>query len=150
MIIRVATLDDFQIVNEIEKSCFVEPYNEEHLLYEFKENPLNKILVAVEDNKVIGFINFMITFNSATITQVAVIPEYRKQGIATMLLREMEKSFPKDIDDVVETITLEVRKSNVAAIKLYEKDGYELVVEKKHYYKDGEDALYMVKRLLCQ
>ena len=65
-------------------------------------------------------------------------------------LKEMEKLFPKDIDDVVETVTLEVRKSNEAAIKLYEKNGYVFVVNKKAYYSNGEDAVYMVKRLLCQ
>ena len=62
----------------------------------------------------------------------------------------MENCFTNDIEDVVETVTLEVRKSNDAAIKLYEKNGYEFVVEKKHYYPNGEDAVYMVKRLLCQ
>ena len=79
--------------------------------------------------------------------QVAVTNKFRGQGIATHLLSEMEHSFPKEIDDVVETITLEVRESNEAAKALYLKNGYELVVVKKNYYKDGENALYMLKRL---
>lgn len=151
MIIRRVKKEDFEQVYEIEQSCFKDPYPKNHLEYEFFENPVNVILVAENNSKIVGFIDFMITFNSATIVQIAVIPEYRKQKIATMLLKEMENSFPKDIEDVVENVTLEVRKTNESAINLYKKDGYEIIVEKKHYYPDGEDAIYMVKRiLLCQ
>lgn len=147
MIIRKAEKKDFEQVYEIEQSCFKDPYPRKHLEYEFYENPINMILVAEDNNKIVGFNNFLITFNSASIVQVAVIPSYRKQGIATKLLSEMENSFPKDKDDVVEFVTLEVRKSNEAAISLYKKNGYEVIVDKKHYYADGEDALYMVKRI---
>ena len=149
--IRKVRKEDFEQVYAIEKTCFKDPYPRNQLEYEFSSNPVNVILVAEEDNKVIGFIDFMITFNSATIVQIAVLPEYRGKHIATNLLKEMEQTFPKNLDDVVENVTLEVRKSNEAAINLYKKDGYEIIVEKKHYYADGEDALYMVKRiLLCQ
>lgn len=144
---RLVKLADFDQVLEIENSCFKEPYKEEDLKYEFTKNPVNKIIVAVDEEKVIGFIDFLITFNSSTIMQIAVKDEYRRQGIATQLLEEMTKSFPKEIDDVVETITLEVRESNVAAKKLYESVGYEVVTIKKNYYKDGENAVYMIKRL---
>ena len=151
MIIRKVKKEDFEQVYQIEQTCFKDPYPRKHLEYEFFENPINIILVAEEDEKIVGFIDFMVTFNSATIVQIAVLPEYRKQKIATNLLNEMENCFPKDLDDVVENVTLEVRKSNEAAINLYKKDGYEIIVEKKHYYPDGEDAIYMVKRiLLCR
>ena len=60
----------------------------------------------------------------------------------------METLFPKDIENVVETVTLEVRESNLKAINLYTKNGYERVIVKPKYYSNGEDALYMVKRLL--
>ena len=145
-----ATLKDFEQICEIEQACFVEPYTREQLMYEFNENPLNKILVACDEDKIVGFVDYMITFNSATISQIAVLPNYRKKGLGSKLLEEMEKSFPKEIDDVVETITLEVRESNINAISFYKKNGYEDVVIKKHYYKNGENAVYMIKRLLCQ
>lgn len=145
-----ATLKDFEQIYEIEQACFVEPYTREQLMYEFSENPLNKILVAYDEDKIVGFVDYMITFNSATISQIAVLPNYRKKGLGSKLLEEMEKSFPKEIDDVVETITLEVRESNINAISFYKKNGYENVVIKKHYYKNGENAVYMIKRLLCQ
>ncbi len=145
-----ATLKDFEQIYDIEQSCFVEPYTREQLMYEFNENPLNKILVAYDEDKIVGFVDYMITFNSATISQIAVLPNYRKKGLGSKLLEEMEKSFPKEIDDAVETITLEVRESNINAISFYKKNGYENVVIKKHYYKNGENAVYMIKRLLCQ
>lgn len=144
---RLAKQEDFEQVLEIENECFKQPYTRKELEYEFNENPVNKIIVAESEGKIIGFIDFLITFNSSTIMQVAVTNKFRGQGVATHLLSEMEHSFPKEIDDVVETITLEVRESNEAAKALYLKNGYELVVVKKNYYKDGENALYMLKRL---
>lgn len=144
---RLAQKKDFEAVLALENECFKEPYSRKELEYEFNENPVNKIIVAEDDGMVIGFIDYLITFNSATIMQVAVTKNYRSIGIATQLLSEMENSFPKEIEDLVETITLEVRVSNKAAVNLYTKNGYKIVVVKSHYYKDGENAIYMVKRL---
>ena len=144
---RLAKKSDFEEVLTIENECFKEPYSREDLLYEFEENPVNKIIVAEHDGKVIGFIDYLITFNSATIIQVAVTKEFRNLGIGTRLLEEMEKSFPEDIDEIVESVTLEVRVSNQTAVKMYTKNGYKIVVVKRNYYKDGENAIYMVKRL---
>lgn len=144
---RLVALEDFEEVQLIENECFKEPYSTADLHYEFEENPVNTIIVAENDGRVIGFIDFLVTFTSATIMQVAVTKEFRKNGIATKLLNEMENSFPKEIDDLVETITLEVRESNEAAKNLYLKNGYKIVVIKSNYYKDGENAIYMLKRL---
>lgn len=144
---RLAKKKDFESVLALENECFKEPYSREELEYEFNENPVNKIIVAEHDGRIVGFIDYLITFNSATIMQVAVTKNYRSIGIGTQLLREMENSFPEEVEDMVETITLEVRVSNKAAIDMYIKDGYKIVVVKSHYYKDGENAIYMVKRL---
>ena len=144
---RLATNKDFDAVQEIENECFKEPYSTQELKYEFEENPVNKIIVAEKDGQVIGFIDFLVTFNSATIMQIAVTKKYRGLGIATRLLAEMEHNFPEDLEDLVENITLEVRVSNQAAVNLYTKNGYKIVVVKSHYYKDGENAIYMIKRL---
>lgn len=144
---RLANKSDFEAVLAIENECFKEPYSRSELEYEFNENPVNKIIVAEHDGRVIGFIDYLITFNSATIMQVAVTKNYRSIGIGTQLLEEMENSFPKEIEDMVETVTLEVRVSNKAATNMYVKNGYKIVVVKSKYYKDGENAIYMVKRL---
>ena len=125
---RFATTKDFNDVLALENECFKEPYSEDDLRYEFKNNPVNKIIVAVDGKRIVGFIDYLITFNSSTIMQVAVTKEYRGKGIATQLLSEMEKSYPKNIEDIVETVTLEVRESNVAAKNLYLKNGYMIIV----------------------
>lgn len=148
--VRLLEKADLDRVFEIEKECFINPWKYSDIEYELDGNPVNKFLVLESDEEIVGFNDFMITFNSATISQIAVTKKYRRQGLATLLLDEMEKYFPKEGEDIVEAVTLEVRASNIPAFKLYEKHGYEVVVKKPHYYPDGEDAIYMVKRLLCR
>ena len=147
-LIRKAVKEDIDDLLKIENLCFIDPWKRKDFEYELGENPINTILVIEKDLSLIGFIDFMITFNSATISQIAVLPEYRNKGYATRLLSEMETMFPKDIENVVETVTLEVRESNLKAINLYAKNGYEKVVTKPKYYSNGEDAIYMIKRLI--
>ena len=150
---KIRTLEkaDLEQVYQIEKECFINPWKFSDIEYEFQGNPVNKFLVLEVNGKIVGFNDFMITFNSATISQIAVTKEFRRNGFGTILLNEMEKCFPKESDDIVENVTLEVRASNETAINLYKKHGYEVVVVKPHYYPDGEDAIYMVKRLmLCR
>ena len=74
---RFATTKDFNDVLALENECFKEPYSEDDLRYEFKNNPVNKIIVAVDGKRIVGFIDYLITFNSSTIMQVAVTKEYR-------------------------------------------------------------------------
>ncbi|MCR5332803.1 MAG: ribosomal protein S18-alanine N-acetyltransferase [Bacilli bacterium] len=145
--IRKAELKDLEMILPIENECFISPWKESDLKYELTENPVNKFYVLDDEGKVVGFLNFMITFNSATISQIAVTKLYRHQGLALKLMEQMFLDLPKDGDEVVEFVTLEVRKSNVAAISLYKKCGFEIIVDKKAYYPDGEDAVYMVKRM---
>lgn len=145
---RNATLNDVDELNKIEIQSFVDPWKKEDLIYELSSNPLNKFLIIEIDGKIIGFIDYMITFNSATISQIAIDKEFRNKGYATALLNKMEDSFIKSGDDAVEYVTLEVRNSNENAQKLYEKNGYKKITIKKNYYADGEDAIYMVKGLI--
>lgn len=145
---RSSSLNDIDELLEIENESFVNPWKKEDLIYELTSNPLNKFLVIEIDGKIIGFIDYMITFNSATISQIAIKKEYRNKGYATNLLDKMEETFIKSGEDAVEYVTLEVRNSNINAQKLYEKNGYKKVTIKKNYYIDGEDAIYMVKGLI--
>ena len=139
---------DIDSLVELENECFIHPFSRKDLLYEINDNPVNKIIVAKDGGKIAGVIDYMITFNSATITQIAVTSSYRRKGIGFELLKRMEETFPKNIEDMVETITLEVRKTNEPAHLLYLKAGYEDLLIKKNYYQDGEDAIYMIKRLI--
>lgn len=139
---KVATTDDLKAIKEIEDESFHKPFTLEELIYEIKENPFSKYILCLIDGKIVGFINFWITFDSATINQIATKKEYRNKGIATNLLEYAETLLKKEN---VEFFTLEVRESNVAAINLYLKFGFIKISVKKGYYADGEDAIYMVK-----
>jgi ribosomal protein S18 acetylase RimI-like enzyme len=76
----------------------------------------------------------------AWIATVAVLPEFRGQGIGSALLSACESRIP------LSRIRLCVRPSNEVAIRLYEKFGYAQVGEWTRYYNDSESALVMEKR----
>lgn len=143
-VVRKLMPADFKAVMGIENECFAHPYDENQMLYEINENPVAYLYVAVVDHEVVGFIDFYITFNSATICQIAVKKEFRRKGIAQLLWKQMEKDFATQAEPI-EFLTLEVRTSNDAARAFYKKNGLEEITIKKQYYDDGEDAAYMVR-----
>ena len=85
---------------------------------------------------------YWILFDNAQICNICVRDEYRKKGIASDLFDIAENAFQMH---ECFSITLEVRVSNEPAINLYKKRGFSTVCIKKGYYKDGEDAYYMMK-----
>ena len=147
--IRFMKKEDITSLVTIENDSFKDgKYSKNQLLYEYNENPFSKILVNVDNNLVNAFLIYMVTFNSATIVQIAVTPKLRRKGIATKLLKAMEKELLKKGYGQVENVTLEVRDSNKSAIKLYLKNGYTKNHVKKKYYDNGDNAIYMMKVLL--
>ena len=129
-------------IMQIEKECFIEPFKEESMIYELEGNEFSSFYLALIDNKVVGFLDFWITFDSSTICQIAVSKEYRNKCIASKLL---EKMFEDLKDKEVVVSTLEVRAHNESAINLYLKHGYFKEIVKPHYYNNGDDAIYMIK-----
>ena len=147
-IIRKAMIADLDAIEEISNSSFVHTsYKKKDFLYDMQENPVGYFLSAIVDDKVVGFIDFFITFNSATIALIAVKEEYRGKGIGNLLLGAALRECEAQLEPV-EFLTLEVRKSNLNAQKFYKKHKFELVTTKKSYYEDGEDALYFVRSLI--
>ena len=138
--IREATHNDIQSLLELEQS-FLAPWPQNYIEYELGENPVNTFLVITLMDKVVGFIDYWITFDSATISQIAISNQYRRRGLATKLLQEMyDDCYAKR----VRNITLEVRTENKSAVFLYEKFGFKTVLTKPHYYDNGDDAFYML------
>ena len=150
--LRLMNINDLDAILAIENESFLSPWRKEDWLYELNENPINVIYVLeVEENgakEVVGFIDFMVTFTSSTISQIAVKKAYRKRNLGTLLLNQMLEHLNKQYPEEVETITLEVRKHNAPAIAFYEKNGFEAVLIKPHYYDNGDDAIYMIRRLI--
>ena len=138
---------DILAVSSLEMASFTMPYPEKEIRYELKENPVAELYVAVKDEEVLGYIDFMITFDSATISRIAVNDLARRQGIGQALIDKMV-AVCKRQKDPVSFITLEVRPSNTAALALYTKNEWKQVTIKKGYYDDGEDAIYMVRSIV--
>lgn len=79
------------------------------------------------------------------VTSIAVLPDYRKRGLATSLLSQLHTHLEQSRG--VHNVGLHVRQGNVAATRLYERKlGYNIEQVLDHYYADGEPAYYMMRR----
>lgn len=145
--IRPMVMNDLSQVMEIENSSFINPWKEKDLIYEMKENPVSNVWVleisspSLGLKQICGYCDYWVTFDSGTICQIAVHPEIRKEGLGSMMMEEIIKDAKAK---KVRNLTLEVRKSNDAAINLYKKFGFYISHIKPAYYNDGEDAIYMI------
>ena len=101
------------------------------------ENKFSKKFVLELNGKVVGYIVYWVVRGEATIMTFAIDKEHQNKGYGEFLLRESLKK----ID--AKRILLDVRKTNLRAINLYRKLGFRLVSERKSYYSDGENALFM-------
>jgi ribosomal-protein-alanine N-acetyltransferase len=138
MTIRRLTAADLPAAAEIEKSCFSVPWTEGMLAGEVAEG---LCLGAFEDEKLVGYCSMRSVLDEGYINNVAVLPAYRRRGIARALLTELEKSA-----EGLAFLTLEVRESNSAAQALYVSLGYLPVGRRPRYYeRPVEDALLMTK-----
>lgn len=134
---------DLDRVLEIEQASFSSTYNREQYLYELEENPCAKLFVIEEENKIVGFIDYWITFENCQLSKIAVDLHERKKGYAKQLMDFMIKDA---ITQMCEIVSLEVRESNLTAQKLYESYGFLEVNRRKGYYSDNQEtAIVMVK-----
>ncbi len=125
---------------EIEKQCFSTPWSENALSEEIT-NPHARFFVCIKDDVVCGYIGAHNVVGEVYITNVAVLPAYRGLGIGAMLVGFLKEYCKTENADF---ITLEVRKSNSVAQKLYSKMGFKVVGERKGFYENPkEDAILM-------
>lgn len=138
MVIENMVKDDVHGVWEIENACFSQPWSEQ-AFYDELINPYGITLVAKCDGVVAGFLNVRDVCGEIYINNIAVSENFRGRGLGQALLLELEKR------EFV-FITLEVRESNLPAISLYEKMGYEKIGLRKNFYeKPVENAILMTK-----
>ena len=136
------TADHVSQVAELEKICFSDPWSENSITYELT-NPLSLWLIAVEGDKVAGYVGSQSVMGESDMMNVAVHPDFRRQGVAEKLVLELVAALAKKDNHC---LTLEVRASNVSAISLYEKLGFAQVGLRKNYYRNPkEDALILRK-----
>lgn len=148
--VREAKDEDIPAIMELENLCFVDPWKKENVMYEMHENPVSNFWVIELEEKtqniksVVGFCDYWNTFDSATIAQIAVHPTLQRKQLGSAMMDEIiNDCFAKK----VQTLTLEVRASNEKAINFYLKHGFKKELLKEKYYKDGEDAVYMIRKV---
>ena len=132
-------------IEQLERQCFSMPWTAELLRSQMKDAQHEFIAALSPDGTVLGYVGMMYVLDEGYISNVAVDPDYRRQGIADAL-----------IDCLVERcrmhglsfVTLEVRAGNEPAIALYRKHGFDPVGLRKNYYdRPKEDAVLMTKYL---
>jgi len=137
--IRRFSYADLPQVIGIERRAFPTPWSLAMFVLELSK-PSGLCLVAKRSQRIVGFTVCSRYDTVWHVMNVAVDPDLRRQGIARALLAELYER----VDDPNAQFTLEVRRSNRAAIELYERDGFRTAGLRRRYYQDnGEDALIM-------
>ena len=129
-------------IAELEKLCFHDPWSISSIASEVS-NRLSLWLVAAEDDQVIGYVGSQTVLGETDMMNIAVHPEYRKQGIATLLINDLVDKLKEQGSH---SLMLEVRASNEPAISVYRKLDFMEVGRRKNYYRNPkEDALILRK-----
>ncbi|MGL4789834.1 MAG: ribosomal protein S18-alanine N-acetyltransferase [Anaerotignaceae bacterium] len=141
--IKPMTMESVDDVVKVEEACFHIPWTKADFVKEVSENKMAIYRIAVVDGKVVGYAGMWHVVTEGHITNVAVHPDYRRQGVGEALIEEFIK-VAEELEMI--GITLEVKISNMGAQKLYTKFGFKPEGFRKNYYKDtNEDAVIMWK-----
>ncbi len=139
--VRAMNLGDIDKILKIEKQSFASPWSRESFYRELRENRLARYLVIEINGGVVGYGGMWIIVDEAHITNIAISPDYRRRDLGSFLLEAMI-DYAQKIN--VFKMTLEVRKSNIPAQRLYEKFGFISAGIRPRYYQDNnEDAVIM-------
>jgi ribosomal-protein-alanine N-acetyltransferase len=137
-------LEDLEEVMAIERSSFMTAWSERMFMESLSLSACHNLVARTEvenGQEVVGYIEFLIVVDEVYVRNIAVREDFRMRGVASKLMVAMMKiSHHRG----VERATLESRKSNTSAVKLYEKFGFVVKGVRPLYYSDtGEDALIM-------
>jgi [ribosomal protein S18]-alanine N-acetyltransferase len=139
---RRLQLRELGAIEEIERDSYPTPWSRSMFAGELaKPSSLCIGAFDVETGRLVGFMIISRYVDAWHLMNIAVDPDYRRRGIATSLL---ERLFEETADEARRGYTLEVRVSNAAAIRLYERVGFRRRGVRRGYYTDNrEDALIM-------
>lgn len=136
------TADHVPQVANLEQECFSMPWSENAINSELS-SPLSLWIVAVDGDVLAGYVGSQSVMGEADMMNIAVLPAYRRQGIASRLVEELINRLS---EQNVHSLTLEVRASNEGAICLYDMLGFVQVGRRPNYYTaPKEDALILRK-----
>ena len=158
MLVRKMTVDDVAAVSEIEKACFSLPWSAKSFEDSITREDTIFLVCEVDAEEtcdiegmsdteaskcscIAGYIGMYLSFDEASVTNVAVSPEFRKKGCGAALVTAAKEAAK---GAGTEMIFLEVRVSNEPAISLYRRNGFEdLGIRKNFYEHPVEDAIIM-------
>ena len=124
----------------LERQCFSDPWSVEMLRSELPDDS-HEFLLAVEGEELLGYVGLMTVLDEGYLSNVAVSPAYRRQGIAEALLTAL---LARARARKLSFVTLEVRAGNTPAQALYRKLGFQEVGVRRAYYEHPkEDAVLM-------
>lgn len=140
--IRTASFNDLWALAWLQRRCFSgsQAYGVVTLLSLYLW-PRSQLLVAWQGQRIAGSVVGDITSDGSRILNLCVDPDFRRRGIATMLLREIEERLGKD------SVTLMVEDKNAGAQDLYRREGYLPVSDLRNYYGRNRHGILMQKRL---
>ncbi len=144
--IRAMRRTDCEEVEKLFGACFALPWSKESIEGMFRTDGYeNLIAYSSETKAVVGYAGARTVLGEGDITNVAVHPSYRRQGIAEKLLKALLAAAKKE---GIRRLFLEVRASDAAAISLYQKEGFCRIALRKDYYtRPREDAWIMQRSL---
>lgn len=140
MRIRDLEKEDLEALVRLERESFFDPWNMQ-MLSSLLFSPYDITRIAEEEGEVIAYFNIRILGEEAELMRIAVRKEKRKSGMASLLMDQLLSLCKKR---GAKRISLEVRESNEAAIRLYQKHGFsECGLRKEYYQMPAESALIM-------
>jgi len=140
--IRRMREEDVDFVAHLEKDIFTDPWPAESFYHEVANTKLSYPCVLTQDSLILGYAVVWYFANELHIGNLAIAPQWQRHGHGERLLKYILEKFSE-----AEVAYLEVRKSNAAAIRLYEKSGFAPLSVRKGYYSNGEDAIVMFKKM---
>lgn len=129
-------------VAQLENLCFSDPWSEKSVASELS-NPLSLWLVAMEGERLAGYVGSQSVEGEADMMNVAVHPDFRRRGVGKALVNALVAALA---EKGVHSLTLEVRVSNESAIGLYKKLGFSQAGLRKKYYRHPKEDAYILRK----
>ena len=142
LVVEPLAHDDIDDVLALEEAAFTNPWTRAMYLAELENSSISYCFLARDaERRAVGFCSFWRVLDELHINNLAVLPQFRRTGIGSMLLTFVLK---KGVELGAKRATLEVRRSNEAAKALYERFGFSVAgVRAAYYSKPVEDALVL-------
>ena len=144
-VIRPLREEDIPAAAAIEKACFSVPWSEREIRESFENTEIYRFFAAESEGKVIGYASVSLILDEADIDNIAVLREARRTGVGRALLQAV-LSCAKE--NGAASAVLEVRESNLAAIRLYESSGFRQTGFRKNYYEKPDEGARIYSRAL--